>query len=145
MKRREFIAGFGWAAAVWPLAARAQQQAATPVIGVLSSASLGGLAPYLLALRQGVLETGLIEGRNVTIEYSWADNEDARLQVLAAEFARRQIAVIVTPGIAAALAAKSATATIPIVFYTGTNPVNLGLVASLSRPSGNLTGVTGTR
>jgi putative ABC transport system substrate-binding protein len=140
IKRRKFIAGLGAVAALPSFAARAQS---LPVIGFLSSASLGGLASYLSAFRQGIHETGLIEGRSVTIEYSWADNEDDRLQALAAEFARRQIAVIAAPSVAATLAAKAATATIPIVFYTGADPVNLGLVASLSRPSGNVTGVTG--
>jgi putative ABC transport system substrate-binding protein len=114
-----------------------------PVIGFLSSASLDGLAPYLPAFRQGLAETGLLEGRNVTIEYSWADNEDDRLRALAVEFVRRPTTVITAPSVAAALAAKSATTTIPIVFYTGADPVNLGLIASLNRPSGNITGVTG--
>jgi putative ABC transport system substrate-binding protein len=139
--RRKLLAAFGGAAA-WPLSARAQQ-AAMPVIGFLSSAPLDGLAPYLAAFHQSVQEHGFIEGRNVTIEYSWANNENDRLQAQAVEFSRRQTTVIVAPSIAAALAAKSATVNIPIVFYTGADPVNLGLVTSFNRPSGNLTGVTG--
>ena len=120
MRRREFFTLLGGAAA-WPLTVRAQQPA-MPVIGFLSSAPLDGLAPYLPAFHQGVHENGFIEGRNVTIEYSWVNNENDRLQALAVEFSRRQTAVIVAPSIAAALAARSATATIPIVFYTGALP-----------------------
>jgi putative ABC transport system substrate-binding protein len=135
------IAGLGGAAA-WPIAARAQQ-GKMPVIGFLSNVPLDGLAPYLAAFHQGIKENGFIEGRNVTIEYSWANNENDRLAELAVEFSRRQTAVIVAPSIAAALAARSATAFIPIVFYTGADPVNLGLVNSFNRPNGNLTGVTG--
>jgi putative ABC transport system substrate-binding protein len=114
-----------------------------PVIGFLSNVPLDGLAPYLAAFHQGIKENGFIEGSNVTIEYSWANNENDRLAELAVEFSRRQTAVIVAPSIAAALAAKSATAIIPIVFYTGADPVNLGLVNSFNRPGSNLTGVTG--
>jgi putative tryptophan/tyrosine transport system substrate-binding protein len=139
--RRKLLAAFAGGAAL-PLAARAQQSA-MPVIGFLSSASLDGLAPYLPAFRQGVRETGLIEGRNVTIEYSWADNENDRLRALAVEFARRQTTAIIAPSVAAALAAKSATTTIPIIFYTGADPITLGLVTSFNRPSGNVTGITG--
>jgi putative ABC transport system substrate-binding protein len=138
--RRHFAAALGGAAAL-PIAARGQQR--MPVIGFLSSAPIDGFAPELAAFRQGIGEHGLVEGRNVAIEFSWADNDNDRLRALAAEFVRRQIMVITAPGIAAALAAKSATTTIPVVFYTGANPVNLGLVTSLSRPTGNLTGVTG--
>jgi putative tryptophan/tyrosine transport system substrate-binding protein len=141
IRRRELIATLGSAVA-WPLAARAQQSA-MPVIGFLSSAPLDGLAPYLPAFHQGVHENEFIEGRNVTIEYGWTNNDNDRLQALAVEFSRRPATVIVAPSIAAALAAKSATAIIPIVFYTGADPVNLGLVTSFNRPGGNLTGVTG--
>jgi putative ABC transport system substrate-binding protein len=141
MQRREFMTLVG-GAAVWPIMARAQQTA-MPVIGFLSSAPLDVLALELAAFRQGISESGFIDGHNVTIDYSWADNENDQLRALADAFVLRRATVIIAPGIAAALAAKSATATIPIVFYTGADPVNLGLVTSLSRPTGNLTGVTG--
>src|ERR1700687_3887346 len=141
MRRRNFIAGLASTTAAWPIAVRAQR--GFPVIGFLSGASFDTMRGYVAAFNRGLADAGFAEGRNVAFEYRWAEGHNDRLSALAADLVRREVAVIVvgasTPG---AVAAKAVTQTIPIVFFVGTDPVKVGLVASLAQPGGNITGVT---
>jgi len=141
MRRRDFINGIVGSAAAWPLAARAQQPG-MPIVDFLGSRSREDSADMLTALRAGLGETGFVEDRNVRIEFRWADDHYDRLPALAKELVARRVTVILTTSVAAGLAAKAATSVIPVVFMTGVDPVQFGLVSSLNRPMGNVTGVT---
>jgi putative ABC transport system substrate-binding protein len=141
MQRREFITFLGGAAAAWPLAARAQQPA-MPVIGFIRSTSAGASAVLVAALRQGLKEADYVEGQNLAIEYRWAEDQNDRIPALVADLVRRPIAVLIAGNNAVMVAAKAMALTIPIVFATGDDPVKLGFVASLGRPTDNITGVT---
>ena len=141
MRRRDLLKVIGTLATAWPLAVRAQQ-ATMPVIGFLCATTAEGYAAPLAAFRRGLHEAGFIEGRNVAIEYRWAEDQNDRLPALAGDLVRNQVTVIVAAGTPATLAAKAATSTIPIVFYIGVDPIEAGLVTSLARPGGNITGVT---
>ena len=140
MQRRKFISLLGSAIAVWPLAVHAQQPA-LPVVAFVRDGSLEANAGYVAAFRKGLNESGYVEGQNVAVEYHWLEGQYGRLPALMADLARRQVAVIATPGTLLAQAAKAATTVIPIVFSVGEDPVKLGLVGSLGRPGGNVTGI----
>src|SRR5262245_3058046 len=143
MRRREFIVLLGGNAFAWPVTVRAQHTTGYPVIGLLGSASAKSYQNTIASLRSGLAETGFVEGRNLSIEYRWADFHYDKLPELAVELTRRGVAVIFATGsIVSALAAKSATTTTPIVFANGSDPVQYGLVSSLNRPGGNITGIS---